>query len=131
MSGAGGAGEALAAAARSALVAVGDFSSVQERGPLQAAIPHALVEADVETDWGHKSGAGREVRLSVTIRDSGELAARLRKLAVSAEAALAAIGPVLPGWRIVNLRFVQSHVARDGSGWTALLRFRARMRAEG
>jgi hypothetical protein len=34
--------------------------------------PYAIVETGPEIDWSHKSGAGRELRLAVTLRDKGE-----------------------------------------------------------
>ena len=42
-----------------------DLGAVYPGPPLQAAFPHAVVECGAETDWGHKSGRGRELRLAV------------------------------------------------------------------
>ena len=85
-----GAGTALAAAAAEALRAV-DGLHVFEAPPLQAGAPYALVQAGPETDWGHKSGAGREVRLTVTLAVRGERGEALSGLAESAEAAAAGV----------------------------------------
>ena len=125
-----GAGEALAAAAAAALRAI-DGLSVFEAPPLQAAEPWALVEAGPETDWGHKSGAGRELRLAVRLHERGESGARLAGLIEAAEAAVAAIGGVA-GWQLVGLHLLRSMRLPPKKGapegaWVGLIEFRARM----
>src|SRR3712207_8570085 len=60
------------------------------RPPRSTLFPYTtLFRSGPETDWGHKSGTGREIRLAVTIRDEGEEAARLRGLMSKAETAIA------------------------------------------
>lgn len=122
------ASEALQQAAVTALRGIGSLG-VYELAPVQAAFPHALVETGPETDWGHKSGAGRELRLAVTLRDAGERPVRLRTLAGEAEAAVAAVGRDLPGWRVVTLHFLRTRMVREAKGWAAVIEFRARMLA--
>lgn len=125
------AGEALVAAARQALAGVSTLNGCYDGRPLRASMPYATAEAAFESDWSHKSGAGREVRLTVTIRDSGEAPARLRVLAEQSETALAALGGTLEGWRIVSFGFLRSRLLPDGErGWAAVLDYRARMLAE-
>jgi hypothetical protein len=121
---------ALIAAAQEALHGVAGLSGVHEAAPLQAAIPSATVAAGLETDWSHKSGAGRELRLSVMLRDEGESPSRLRALAGAAEAALQGL-ETDGGWRLVTLVFVRSIFAAQTPGkWTATIDYRARMLAE-
>ena len=123
-----GASEALAGAAAAALSDIEGLTGVHEGVPVQAAPPYALVEAGPETDWSHKSGAGREVRLAVALRGRGERPARLRGLAAEAEAAIEALGGEIGGWRVVTLRFVRSRLIAEGRGdWVALSEYRARM----
>jgi hypothetical protein len=127
-----GAGEALRAAAAAALESVGGIGRVYDSPPLQSALPHALVSIDLATDWSHKSGAGREVRLAAALSDKGERPERLRVLVGEAEAALAALGGSLPGWRLVSMQFLRSRTVRSAGGqWTAVIEFRARLLAEG
>ncbi|HEX8668175.1 MAG TPA: DUF3168 domain-containing protein [Allosphingosinicella sp.] len=126
------ASEALVAAATAALQGVPDLG-IHGGPPLQAAVPHAIVEAGPETDWGHKSGAGRELRLAVTVRDRGERPERLRRLMGEAEAAVAAVS-TLAGWQLVSLRFVRSRIAAPAKGgaeadWAGVIEYRARMLA--
>ena len=133
-----GAGEALQAAALAALRAV-EGLGVYEGPPVQAAFPHAIADAGLESDWSHKSGSGREVRLAVTIRDKGERPVRLRRLAAEAEAALAGLGGILGEWRVVSLVFLRSRMVAEGGsrgaasqppGWASVSEYRARMLRE-
>jgi hypothetical protein len=121
------AAEALVAAALDALREVTGLTGVHEAMPLQAALPHATVETGLESDWGHKSGAGRELRLIVTLRDAGERPARLRLLAADAQAALDGLAAG-GGWQLVTLILVRSMIVPESPGrWLLTLDYRARM----
>ena len=123
------AGEALQAVAAAAVDAI-DGLSVHEGQPVQAVVPFAVVEAGPETDWSHKSGEGREVRLAVTLRDAGERPVRLRRLMGEAEAAVGGIAGVA-GWRLVTMRFVRSRVVAEARGrWAGVIEYRARLLRE-
>ena len=126
-----GASEALAGAAMAALDAVAELNGAYEGAPLQAAFPHAIVEAGPERDWSHKSGEGRELRLAVTLRDKGERPARIRRLADMAEAALGGMPVALDGWRLVTFVVLRSHLLRSNdAAWSAVIEYRARMLKE-
>ena len=129
MSGAGG---ALRAAAIEALEAL-ELGGVYPGPPLQAAFPYATVECGPETDWGHKSGRGRELRLAVTLRDSGERPERAQAFGEVVEAAMEA-GLDVEGWRLVTLALVRARTVAEGRGgrmgWAVALDYRARMLAE-
>jgi len=126
----GSASATLVAAAMAALQDIAGLSGVHGEMPIQAAPPHAMVGAGLETDWSHKSGAGRELRLSVILRDQGERPARLRMLAAEAEAALQEMAVELDGWRLVTLNFVRSMTVAESTGrWALTLDYRARMLA--
>jgi len=121
---------ALIAAVMTALDSIPGLAGTHEAGPIQAAIPSAVVATGMETDWGHKSGAGRELRLSVMLRDEGESPVRLRILSEAVQAALDGL-EMGGGWRLVTFVFVRSIVAPQGAGkWSAGLDYRARMLAE-
>ena len=121
------ASEALVAAAAEALRALAGLTGVHEAMPVQAAPPYATVEAGLESDWGHKSGRGRELRLTVTLRDGGERPTRLRGLAAAAQAALDGLAAV-EGWQLVTLVFVRGTTVAEGTGkWATTLDYRARM----
>jgi len=123
-----GAGDALCAAAITALGGVADLNGVYDGPPIRAAFPYAVVEAGPESDWSHKSGAGREMRLAVAIRDAGERPARLRVLIQAAEAAIGGVEGALDGWHVITLMFLRSRMLREpGAGWAAAIDYRARM----
>jgi hypothetical protein len=123
-----GAGAALAEAAMVALKAVDGLNGVYDGPPLTGAFPYARIEAGPESDWSHKSGIGRELRLAILLHDQGERPARLRTLLGAAEAAAAAIPPDLDGWRLVNLVFLRSTLLREkGAAWAAAIEYRARL----
>ncbi|HEX6374610.1 MAG TPA: DUF3168 domain-containing protein [Allosphingosinicella sp.] len=128
-----GAGPALQAAAIEALAAL-DLGGIYPGPPLQAAFPHAVVECGAETDWGHKSGRGRELRLAATLRDAGERPDRAQAFAQVAEATIEA-GLEPEGWQLVTLTLVRRLTvaeARGGrtAGWAVTLDYRARMLAD-
>lgn len=127
-----GAGAALRSAAIEALEAL-ELGGVYPGPPLQAAYPHALVECGPESDWGHKSGPGREIRLAVTLRDSGERPERAQAFADVVEAAMEA-GLDVEGWRLVTLALLRRRTVAEGrggrAGWAVAIEFRARMLAE-
>ena len=126
-----GAGEMLAGAGLAPLGKLAELNGAYEGAPLQAVHPFATVEAGPETDWSHKSGTGREVRLTVTLRDHGERPARLRRLMAEAEAAIMAAGTATPGWRIVTLAFLRSRLLPDAERqYAGVLDYRARRLAE-
>jgi hypothetical protein len=123
------AGGALQTAIASALNGLADLTGVFDGPPPRAPYPYAAIDATTETDWGHKSGAGREVMIAITLWDDQPV--RLHGLADSVEQALQAL-PNADGWQLVNLQLVRRRVLRDVAGpWAAAIDFRARMLAAG
>lgn len=134
-----GAGATLQAAAMIALQTAPGIGGVYDGVPLQEAFPHAVVECGPESDWSHKNGTGREIRLAVTVRDKSEQPARLRGLVAEAEAALETIAADLDGWRLVTLQYLRSRVVREpqarsangaAPAWAGVIEYRARMLAQ-
>ncbi len=127
-----GAGAALREAAIEVIESL-ELGGVYPGPPLQAAFPHATVECGPETDWGHKEGRGRELRLAVTLRDRGERPDRAQAFAEVAEAALEA-GLDVEGWRLVTLVMLRRRTVAEGRGgsmgWAVAIDYRARMLAE-
>ncbi len=123
-----GAGQSLTEAALAALRGIEGLNAVYDGSPLTAAVPYATVEAGPESDWSHKSGDGRELRLAIQVHDKGESPARLRAVVSRIEEAAAGIGPDLTGWRLVNLVFLRAAMLRStGAAWTAAIDYRARL----
>lgn len=123
------AGGALQSAIAGALSALAELSGVFDGPPARAAYPYAAIDATTETDWGHKSGAGREVMVAITVWDDQPV--RLHALADQVESALEALG-LVEGWQLVTMRLLRRRVLRDVAGpWAAAIDFRARMLANG
>jgi Protein of unknown function (DUF3168) len=126
------AGTALRDAAIEALASL-DLGAVYPGPPLQAAFPYAMVECGPESDWGHKNGRGRELRLGVTLRDAGERPERAQAFADVVEAAIEA-GLDVEGWRLVNLVLLRRRTVAEGRGaaaaWAVAVDYRARLLAE-
>ena len=123
-----GAGQSLAETVIAALSGIEGLNGVYDGPPLTAAFPHAVVAAGPESDWSHKSGEGRELRLSILVRDKGERPARLRGLVAGIEDRIMQIGGELDGWRLVNLVFVREAMLREtGAAWSAAIDYRARL----
>ena len=121
------AGDAIQAAIAGALDAVAELAGVFDGPPARAAYPYATIDAATETDWSHKSGAGREVLIGLTVWDDQPV--RLRALADAVEAALDAVGAV-DGWQLVTMRLLKRRVVRDVAGpWAAAIEYRARLLA--
>lgn len=126
------AAEALVTAVMTALQGL-EGVGVYDGTPVRASFPYATVEAGAETDWSHKSGAGRELRIAVTLHDRGERPTRLRRLVGEVEASLAALGDVT-GWHLVTLHHLRSRLVREARGseprgWVGAVEFRARLMA--
>lgn len=121
------AGGALQAALAPLLGALPGLSGLYDGPPPRAAFPYGAIDCGQERDWSHKSGAGREVLVALTLWD--DQPARLAALADAAEALLTA--PIEPdGWTLVSLRFLRRRTVRDVAGpWAAAIDFQARLLA--
>jgi hypothetical protein len=122
------AGQALQAALAPKLVALPGLTGLFDGPPPRAPFPYAAIDCGTESDWSHKSGAGREVLVALTLWD--DQPARLAALADEAELALGqAIEPA--GWSLVSLSFLKRRTVRDAAGpWAVAIDCRARMLVE-
>jgi hypothetical protein len=119
------AGAALQQAIAMRLASIGELSGVFDGPPARAAFPYVAIDAGSESDWGHKSGDGREVLVAVTLWD--EQPARIHPLADAIEAAVLGTDTV-EGWQLVSLRLLRRRIVRDVAGpWAAAMDFRARL----
>jgi Protein of unknown function (DUF3168) len=116
---------ALQSAIIDVLNGVEGVTASYDGAPPRAAFPYVTVDASSETDWGHKTGEGREIALAVTLWD--DVPDRLMHLSAQVEVALNAI-PLVPGWQLVSLRFARRRTVRAVSGpWASALDYRARL----
>ena len=124
------AGTELRAALDAALAELALAGGLHAAEPERAPYPHGWIDAGPETDWGHKSGAGREVRLAMTIADVAPSPVRLHALMDAAEEELAGFAGPVAGWRLVSLHLLRTRAVRDAKGvWKGVIEFRARLLA--
>ncbi len=124
------AGGALQAALATALSGEARLTGVYDGPPARAGFPYAVIDAGSESDWGHKSGIGREVLVALTVWDDAP--ARLVELADAVEAVVAVVAGAggVAGWQLVSMRMIRRRTVRDVAGpWAAAIDFRARLLA--
>jgi hypothetical protein len=120
----------LVGAVEAALAGVAGLNRVEPGASVRATPPYAEIGPVEARDWGTKDAAGREVRLTVTVRDAAERAERLHVLSGAVQDAVAAMPRDLSGWRVASLVFVRSRVASEKAGnWAATVEYRVRVLA--
>lgn len=111
---------------RAALATVPGLTGVFDGPAPDAVPPYAVIGPDLMTDWGHKTGAGHEHRVGVSVWTAGPGVAAAKSLAAAVEAALADLpGQSRDGQRVVVGRLLRSLVLAEPGGWSrALIEFR-------
>ena len=121
------AGGALQASLAAMLGGIDGLTGVFDGPPARSPFPYVVIDAGTESDWSHKSGAGREVSVAITVWD--EQPARLHSFADAVEAGVETLAPPA-GWELVTLRLVRRRMVRDVAGpWAAAIDYRARLLA--
>lgn len=108
--------KALVAALRADPVLAAELSGVFDTPPPGQPFPYLCFGPWTGTDWGHKSGAGREHRLALSLWDEQHDTIRLRRLMDAAERTALALASALDGHRLVVIRLSRSLVIRDPEG---------------
>jgi Protein of unknown function (DUF3168) len=121
---------AFVAALEAHPVLMAELSGIYDGPPPRAAFPYVAIGDAFVTDWSTKTGAGREIRLPLTLWDDGDNAARMTDLMAHVEDAIAALPRQIPGWHLASVTFLRSMVVRDAAGpWAGLVEHRIRMLA--
>ncbi|MEH3102164.1 DUF3168 domain-containing protein [Sphingomonas adhaesiva] len=111
--------------------AVAAHRVVEGAGARAAAVPFVVLRDVAATDWGTKDRDGREVRVSLAVRDEGESGARAEAIGAAVEASLLAMPRTLSGWRVVTVVPVRAALLHEGGQrWAALVDVRCRMLEE-
>lgn len=109
---------------------LGDIAPVYNRAPPRARFPYLLISDGQVSDWSHKSGVGREVRLGLTLWDDAPTSAALLDRAEAVTRQMDAFPRDLPGWRVATLVYLRTLVSRNpDSPSAALIEFRLRLEA--
>lgn len=122
------AGSGIAEALAEALQNVTGLTGTFDGPPPRAAFPYAVIDTGNESDWSHKSGRGREIKIALTLWDDQPV--RLAALADEAESALESVAAVT-GWKLVAMQFLKRQTVRDVAGpWAVAIDYRARLLAD-
>ena len=98
--------------------------------PVEASLPYVTLGPDVVADWSHKTGPGREHRVTLSVWDDGPGTAALKVRLAAVEAAVLGVTGSRDGHRIASVLFVRSFVARDPEGPSrGIVEFRIRTEA--
>ena len=120
--------EAVVAMLEANAIIADTVSGIYDGPPPRAAYPYIAIADGFSADWSTKSARGREVRMALTIWDDGEVPARLHALIVAVEDAFETLPRNLSGWRVANVTFLRSLIARDANGpWAGIIEHRIRM----
>jgi len=117
----------LAWLAADPLLAAG-LNSITEEAPLRAAPPWLGIVASASSDFSHKSGTGRELRVALELQYLGDDPSAAAELVAAIEARVAALEPDQPEYRIASFTFLRARAEQRGEARRAyLLEYRARL----
>lgn len=102
-------------------------NGVFHRSPARIAAPYVLLDDVLAVDWSTKDFAGREARLSITIRDGSDDAAPVSAIAAAVEARLLTTPSTGACYQLVSLAPLRSRTMRAGALWLVTLDYRARL----
>ncbi|WP_221795006.1 DUF3168 domain-containing protein [Aquisediminimonas sediminicola] len=123
--------QAVVAALVADPVLMAAVSGVFDGLPVRAVLPWAGVDCGPVTDWSHKTGQGREVRVTISLWSDGAAASALHGLMAQAEKAMLGVDLAAGAMRVVSLVFLRSRIVRDADGpWLGMIEYRARILAE-
>ncbi len=108
------------------------INAIEEESPVQASAPWVGIAASASTDWSHKSGVGREVRVALELVDRGDDANATGMLASAIERRIATMMDDDAPFQLVASQFLRSRAERRPRGLRAVLleyRFRVLARA--
>lgn len=104
------------------------LNTITEEAPLRASPPWLGIVASVSTDFGHKTGTGREVRVALELQTLGDDASGTADLVAAIEARIVTLPPDQPDFRIASLTFLRARAEQRGEARRGvLLEYRARL----
>ena len=104
------------------------LNTIAEEAPLRASPPWLGIVASASTDFGHKTGVGREVRVALELQTLGDDASGTGDLVAAIEARIATLPADQPDFRIASLTVLRARAEQRGEARRAvLLEYRARL----
>ena len=109
------------------LLAAG-LNAIVEEAPLRTSPPWLGIVASASTDFGHKTGIGREVRVALELQTLGDDACGTADLVAAIEARIADLPADHPAFRIASLTFLRARTEQRSEARRAvLLEYRTRV----
>ena len=106
------------------------LNAITEEAPLRVSPPWLGIVASASGEFGHKTGAGREVRIALELQYTSDDPAEAANLVNAIEARIAAFPPDQPGFRVASIAFLRARAEQRGEVRRAfLLEYRARLLA--
>ena len=104
------------------------LNTITEEAPRRASPPWLGIVASASTDFSHKTGVGREVRVALELQTLGDDAGGTADLVAAIEARIALFPPDQSDFRIASLTFLRARAEQRGEARRAvLLEYRARL----
>ena len=99
----------------------GNINAIEEESPVQASAPWVGIAASASTDWSHKSGVGREVRIALELVGRGDDASATGAMANAIEQRIATMIADDAPFCLVAAQFLRSRAERRPRGLRAIL----------
>lgn len=112
---------ALIAALKSDPQLAYELNQVGEEAPARTAAPWLAIAASASTDWSHKTGAGREVRIALELHCRGDDPTTAASLVGAIERCIESLPKAQNGFTIVSVQFLRARAERRGDTARAIL----------
>lgn len=104
------------------------LTGLHEQAPPRSAEPSLGIGATEALDWSHKTGTGREIRITLNIMYRGQSPYQMQEIVDLVERRMEDMPAGQDGFRLVTLTFMRSRiVGNDRSRWSAVIDYRARV----
>lgn len=110
----------------------GALNAIVEEAPTRTALPWLALTASASTDFGHKTGAGREVRVALELNYRGDDPLSEAALIAAIERRIESLpsDQTAAGFHLASLIFLKARAEQRGEALRALvLEYRARVLA--
>ena len=101
--------------------ALADLNSIAEESPVRASPPWLGIAASASTDFGHKSGRGREVRIALELHGRGNDIATDGALVSAIDKRVGAMPSAQTGFTIAAASFLRGRAERRADNLRATL----------
>lgn len=108
--------------------ALADLNAIEEESPVRASPPWLGIAASASRDFGHKTGAGREIRVALELQGRGDDIATDGALIAAIDKRVEALPSAQAGFTIASRAFLRGQAERRADNLRAtLLEYRFRL----